>query len=257
MQVYLEVIMLLNFLVDFLLLLGTNRLAGAPLNPGRAALAASIGSLYAGACLLPGFQFLGNLFWRLVFLGIMGTVSFGTCLASVRRCILFFLLSMALGGLASCMGTGNIFSLTVAAAVLCVLCLLGFQTKPGSRELVRVELTMGEKRVNLLALQDTGNTLRDPVTGQSVLVVSAKAAFALMGLTEAQLRTPVETVGSGKYPGLRLIPYRSVGQPAGMMAAIRLDDVTIGKWHGSSLVAFAPDGLDKEGAYQALTGGMV
>lgn len=257
MRVYLGVIMLLNFLVDFFLILGTNRLSGAPLNPGKAALSALVGSAYAGACLLPRFRFLGNLFWRLVCIGVMGGISFGICLASIRRCILLFLLTMALGGLATCIGSGNVLSLAVAAALLCALCMFGFQTSPGSRELVHVELKRGEKQVKLLALRDTGNTLRDPVTGQSVLVVSAKAAFALMGLTESQLRTPVETVGSGKYPGLRLIPYRSVGQPAGMMAAIRLENVTIGKWHGSSLVAFAPDGLDKEGTYQALTGGMV
>ena len=60
MAVYLDLVMLLNFLVDYLLLLGTNRLSGSPMTPGRCALAAVLGSVYAGACLLPGFRFLGN-----------------------------------------------------------------------------------------------------------------------------------------------------------------------------------------------------
>lgn len=38
MTVYLDVVLLLNFLVDFLLLLGTNRLMGHPLEPGKCAL---------------------------------------------------------------------------------------------------------------------------------------------------------------------------------------------------------------------------
>ena len=37
MAVYLDLVVLLNYLVDFLLLLGTNRLSGFPLAPGRCA----------------------------------------------------------------------------------------------------------------------------------------------------------------------------------------------------------------------------
>ena len=71
LTVYLDLVMLLNFLVDFLLLLGTNRLSGFPAAPGRCALAAVFGSIYAGCCLLPGFRFLGNFLWRCVSLCLM------------------------------------------------------------------------------------------------------------------------------------------------------------------------------------------
>ena len=66
----------------------------------------------------------------------------------------------------------------------------------------------------------------------------------------------VETVATGQYPGLRLIPYRTIGQSAGFLAAMRMENVKIGKWQGSRLVAFAPAGLDAEETYQALTGGI-
>ena len=33
-------------------------------------------------------------------------------------------------------------------------------------------------------------------------------------------------------------------------------NVKIGNWQGSTLVAFAPESLSAEGAYQALTGGV-
>ena len=99
--------------------------------------------------------------------------------------------------------------------------------------------------------------LRDPVTGQSVLIVDATAAWRLLGLTRQQLMTPVETVAAGKFPGLRLIPYRTVGQTGGLLAALRMENVKIDQWQGSALVAFAPVGLDAENGYRALTGGMV
>ena len=119
-----------------------------------------------------------------------------------------------------------------------------------------VELSWGGKRERLLALRDTGNTLRDPVTGQSVLIVDAAAAWRLLGLTRQQLQKPVETVAAGEFPGLRLIPYSTVGQSNGMLAALRMENVMIDQWRGSTLVAFASAGLDAEGGYRALTGGV-
>ena len=44
--VYLDRVLLLNLLVDYLLLLTTARLAGIPLRRGRLALCAAVGALY-------------------------------------------------------------------------------------------------------------------------------------------------------------------------------------------------------------------
>ena len=109
------------------------------------------------------------------------------------------------------------------------------------------------KQGGYLSVEDTGNLLRDPITGRQVLVVGGDVALELTGLTQEQLRSPVESIGA--LPGLRLIPYRNVGNSSGFLLALRLQNVKIGKWKGSTLVAFAPEGLSSEGAYQALTGG--
>ena len=59
MAVYLDLVVLLNFLVDALLLMGANRLTGHPPGWKRVALAAAIGGVYAGVCMLPECRFLG------------------------------------------------------------------------------------------------------------------------------------------------------------------------------------------------------
>ena len=256
MSVYLNAVMVLSFLIDLLLLAGTNRLAGFPVAWGPTAFAAALGGLYAGCCLLPQFRFLGNFLWRCVTLGGMGSIAFGINRSGARRCALFMLLAMALGGLALSMEAGGVAGVLAGVAALFFLCRAGFRDVPCSREYETVELNWAGKRESMLALRDTGNTLRDPVTGQSVLVVSDRVAGALLGLTRQQLLSPVETVATGQYPGLRLIPYRTIGQSAGFLAAMRMENVKIGKWQGSRLVAFAPAGLDAEETYQALTGGI-
>ena len=58
--VYLDRVLLLNLLVDYLLLLTTAQLAGIPLRRGRLALCAAVGALYAGAVFLPGLGWLAH-----------------------------------------------------------------------------------------------------------------------------------------------------------------------------------------------------
>lgn len=253
MTVYLDGVFLLNFLVDFLLLLGAGRLCGFPVKLSRAGIGAALVGIYASACLLPGFLFLGNLLWRTVSLGAMAVIAYGVSRSALRRGLVFAFLCLALGGAVMGIGKGGVVGILSAAGVLCLLCVFGFRGRIGGASYVPVELSYGEKHLHVTALQDTGNTLKDPVTGREVLVVGAEVARQLTGLTREQLRSPVESVGT--LPGLRLIPYRTVGENGGFLLAMRLQNVRIGTWQGSHLVAFAPEQLSAEGAYQALTGG--
>lgn len=255
MVVYLDLVIGLNFLVDLLLLMGANRLAGFAPGFLRAVPGAVIGGVYAALCLTPGLRFLGNLFWRLVFLGLMAAAAYGLHRSSLRRGGLFVLLSMALGGIVELLGKVSFGALSAAALGVCMLCLLGFQDKTLGRTIEQVELAIGERRVAVNALRDTGNTLRDPVTGQSVLVAGADAARILLGLSAEELADPVRTVASGCVSGARLVPYRTVGNGGGMLLAVHCPSVKIGGKQGSGLVAFTSEGLDRECEYQALLGG--
>jgi len=257
LRIYLDLVVLLNFLVDFLLLMGTNRLAGFPSAVGRTAAAAALGALYSGACLLPGFHFLGNLLWRIVSLALMAGIAFGWNRSTFRRTGVFVLLSMALGGLAMSMNRRDLPTLIVSAAGIWVLCRVAFGGRIGQQEYVPLEIRYRDNQIELLALRDSGNTLRDPVTGQQVLVISMEAAQRLTGLSDSQLRSPMQTMLQRPLPGLRLIPYHAVGQPGGMLLAMRFEDVKIGSRQQAAIVAFDTGGLGRGEVHQALTGGVI
>lgn len=248
MPVYLDVLMVLNFLVDLFLLLGTQRLSGYAPNLKRAVLAAMLGGVYGGVCILPSFQFLANTAWRVVILGLMAMIAFGFRRDALRRGILFVLLSMALGGVAAGLSGGGFWTLTLSALAVGSMCLLGFRGRVG-REYLPVEL----EGLRLTALRDTGNTLTDPLTGQQVLVVSAEVGKRLLGLSQGELSNPVEVLS--KVSGGRLIPYHAVGKHA-MLLTKRYENVSIGDWKGSCLVAFAPNRIGEGKPYDALTGGV-
>ena len=255
MAVYLDLVMLLNFVVDLLLLLGTNRLSGFPPGVKRCALAAGLGSVYSACCLLSGFRFLGNTLWRAVCLGLMGMTAFGLNRSAWKRCGVFLLLSMAMGGIALGFGRNDFGMLVLSAALVWLLCRVGFGKRIGGREYVRVLIREADRTVDLTALRDSGNTLQDPITGEQVLVVGPEAARKLTGLAAEQLRSPMETLVARPLPGLRLIPYSAVGQPGSMLLAKRFSNVQVGDHRGSVLVAFAPEMIGNGEVYQALTGG--
>lgn len=237
---------LINFTVNYLLLLASARLWHGTVPLLRALLSASIGAGHVLACLLTGSEFLSAQLVRLLVILLMGVATFGIGRRAWGQMAVLLLLCFATEG-----ASGNgIPSVLWGILVLLLLIFMG----KGQGSTVPVTLRYGSQKLSLTALRDTGNCLKDPVTGASVLVIGPESASYLTGLTRQQLRDPLETMGA--IPGLRLIPYKAVGS-SGFLLALKLNQVRIGTWQGSHVVAFAPEGLEKGGGIEALVGGNV
>lgn len=250
MKLHILVVIVLNFFVNLFLLLGVSRMLSGADSWLRTVGAAILGGIYGGACMVDNFSFLGSLPWRLVSMILMSGIAFGIHRSSLRRGILFVLLHLALSGATVGSGKG-IWTVLAAGCTLGLLGVAAYFERPG--RYVPVELQFRGQRIRLTALHDTGNTLVDPVTGEPVLVVGADVAQKMTGLTSGQLCDPITAIRS--VPGMRLIPYRTIDKPTGLLLAVRVPEAKVGHKKGSLLVAFAPAGLDEKGRYQALTGG--
>lgn len=105
-----------------------------------------------------------------------------------------------------------------------------------------VDLRVGAQRASLSALVDSGNLLRDSVTGRPVVVISRQAAAKLMILP------PEGTL----LPGMRLMTVRTVSG-TGLMTILRPDSLRIrtdGTWQSAeAVIGISPDGHE---GFQAL-----
>lgn len=124
-------------------------------------------------------------------------------------------------------------------------------------------MTFSTGSIELTALQDSGNTLQDPVSGQPVLVVDGGYVQDLfpseLGITLEAMKNPISTIEHLALKGagimFRLLPYRAVRVDCGMLLAARMDSVTIHKKkYQNQLVALSPTPVSDGGAYQALIG---
>ena len=238
-------VMVMALVVNLLLLYAAGKVTQGSVMMLRILLAACLGALLTGMTVLPGHAFLGHWLWRLGILLTTGMLAFGFHLRARKNILLFMLLHFSLGGITEHNLT---FSMLLGAAGIGLACLI-----LGKRQtLIPVELTYGSQTLRLMALRDTGNTLRDPITGKCVLVVGADAAWQLTGLSPRQLRDPLGTMET--VSGLRLIPYQTVGN-SGFLLAVWVHKAKIGGKQESAIVALSPQVFGSH--YQALTGGMV
>ena len=274
---YLDTLFLLNALVDYLLLLGAARLAGEPLRRRRFGLGAVLGGLYAVGLVLPGGAFLSHPLCRCASAALMMLVAYGGSARLLRQSVLFLALTCAFGGgvvaIGLMGGTGgglgwpvlDLKTVLLSAAVCYAVLSLFFQRMgrhtAASGELVRLELELAGRRMEVTALTDTGNTLTDPVTGCPVVVAEGERLRPLFpdgarpGMGD--LCDPVralERFGRGEWKSrFRLVPYRAVGVSHGLLLAVRTDRVRVnGEDCGPLLVALSPTPVSDGGGYAAL-----
>lgn len=241
-----------SFMVHLLLVLGTNRLCKTETQTADALLAAAMGALHAWLCTRSGFSFLGQTHWHLVILMLTAYTAFRRGSGLLRRGALFVLLQLVLGE----MTTGRIWPVLLGAAVVFLLWDRMRNTQPPIPALAEVSITHGEKSVRLTALVDTGNTLTDPVSGSGVLVVEPNVAWQLLGLQPGELQDPLKTLTRYSGSGLRLIPYSSIGQPAGFLLGLRPREIWINGVRSRQVVAFSPHKIGEGKPFQALAGGI-
>lgn len=279
--VYADSFLLLNFVVNALLLACAGKLDHQRLHPGRCALGAGLGAGYALLALLPGWGFLTHPICKAAAAVAMLLVTYGRSDRILRIGGLFLVLSCAFGGglllLTMVRGEGiaapgvlgtslGMRGILMAAALSygCLCLLLGGQFSHGGigGELTWLTLTRKGQSAKLLALRDTGNTLRDSLTGRPVVVVEGKKILDLIpelsGMEGEYLSDPVALLDSlAETEGLRLqlLPYRAVGVDCGLLAALRMDRVEYGgRVYRNCLTALSPTAVSDGGNYSALIG---
>ena len=273
--VYLDSVFVLNGVMDYFLLLATACLAGVPLRRMRFALAAVLGGLYAAAVFLPGCGALASIPGKALAGAAMALAAYGPDRKLPRLMLLLLLVSCGFAGCVLGLGMASggvpmangVFYTDVDVRVLLMAAgaayvVLSVVFRASARQALNGTLThavlcWGDRKVELTALCDTGNGLRDPATGNPVLVACAERLRELWPpelrpfLTDRALEHPAEVLARlpSERTRFRLIPYRTVGVPSGLLLAVRTDRCVIGgRRMERLLVALSPttlgDGFD-------------
>ncbi len=280
-MIYIDELFLFNAAVDGLLLFSAEKLCGLRTSPVRNAGAAVLGGGYAAAArLVPG----GLPALPVVRIAMAAVLVLLAC--GIRpgrrlvRCTAVFLMagallggtSIAVAALGYGIGRGQIALPGSSTSILlfggagAMLCATGFSgTMLHSPEnYAALTVTYGGRQAGCSALLDSGNTLRDPLSGTPVIIAEKEA---LAGLWDRELERTIaaypapeellaalaDTPHAGRF---RLV-FCSTALGSGMLAAFRPDCAALDGREVKALIAISEKPLGEGGRFHALAGPQV
>lgn len=271
-----------DFLINLLLLWATAQITKIRRPRWRMPCAALLGALYelgylgSSWRLWKGFAFFASPLVMLTVFICMLLVAFGPLklrrlLAVGGYFILIGLVTSGAGLVASYMfGENPLVKYITAFAAILVVAELGWGVvhRVVWQELLHVPITvrLGDSQVQVEALLDTANHLRDPLTGQSVIIVEAEALAPILPEDFLKIVSAQEfdfsdislvLAATPWAQRFRLLPYSSIGREHGMLIGFRPDEVSFIQGKAKHMVEDVVIGIYQrsflpEGEYRAL-----
>lgn len=240
-ELYIDVLFLVNFLMDYILLLVTKKVLKAPVSHGRICLGALTGSLLSclvTAVRIPYTSVKIILFYTLIpAVMLLAGIKIRDIRSFFRGIIMLYISGFLVGGVFEYLNqyvqVGSLFfalavaSYYISSGVLKVLALL---FRFGETH-CQVTLYSGESSCEAAAIIDTGNHLTDQVSGKAVSIISSRVAEEL-----SVCRQPEK---------MRYIPYQTIGEDGGVLPIFSIDRMCIAgkkeQWIEQPVVAVSKD----------------
>ncbi len=273
--IYIDVLFFVNFIINICLIASAGSVMKLNLKTMRITLSSAIGAVYSCLIFVGDFNALTSVGIRICFVTLIVLTAFGRCKIRqlIKRCLVFFALTVLLGILTlavlyfSDIGIrlggvvkNGIFYFNIPMSLMLVSCITAYVVicllkrifkKTVSRSYVRITIHHLGKTVELKALIDTGNMLKDPFSGKKVLIAELGVLKPLFDFDTKAVFEDFENLPEG----FRLIPYSSIGNNCGLIAAFVPDSVQIEKAEETNIITAVFSGsLSVGGDYNALIG---
>lgn len=241
--IYIDVLIVLNIFVDFLLLKACDAVLRSQTKFWRLIAGSVVGGVASLYILAPEMPVLLELVIRLAISCAVVLVAAGFRRASLflKRLAVFygvnFLYAGAMFGIwlafrprGMVIQNGVVyFGISPLLLIVSTLSAYGilrlisrFLRAHRGERLCQIRLTCGEHTVSRIALIDTGHGLTDLLTDSAVVIIDRETAEALMGEVTAKELVTANGAPEGLAARYRLIPYQTVGG-RGILPAVRCD----------------------------------
>lgn len=239
--VYLDVFFMINFIMDYMIILITSRIAKVKKKRIRQLAGAGCGALYSVIVIKPLTNHLFKItLINILIAAVMVLISFGFTSASVyiKNVFLLFVVSFTMSGIINYLyystvigkyvrnvlsGNSNkvvnarkfILVSVLAYILLSAIVRIIFSVRKDMELYYDVKITFRGKSVVVRGLYDTGNGLTEPVSGKMVHIAEYKILKPLLEGDEKAKEN------------IYVIPFHSIGEEDGIMYGIRMDEMVV------------------------------
>ena len=248
-ELYVDVLFLVNFMMDYILLLIVRKMLQCTVTHGRICLGAVVGSLLT--CLVVVLPIPYAMIKLILFHVLVNTcmirvgLKIKTIRSFLKAIIMLYIGSFLLGGIMEVfrqyVSVGSFFLVVAIAGYYLVLGIWKFVAymQRWNQFHCRVDLYLGSEKYQIKGMIDTGNGLRDPISGKAVNILDRATARKLFG--EESIKD------------VRYIPYQSIGKKAGVLPAFQFDRMCVWRdtecWVERPQIAISEEAISKGGEY--------
>lgn len=255
MIVYIDIVLIENIFMNYIILFATATINKVELRLIRIFLASLLGGIYAVVSYISDLETYKTLTLKLLLSLAMVYIALKP--ESIKKCLkqllIFYLTSFTFGGTAFAllyfikpseilMKNGvYIGSYPLKIAILggiigFVILVVAFKIAKGrmnSKNMYcKIEIEVGQNTVESIAMIDSGNLLKEPISGKPVVVVETEilkdvVPIEILENTKEIIEGKTESIPIEYTSKLRVIPFTSLGMPNGMLLGIKADKITI------------------------------
>lgn len=258
MTVYIDIILLENLCMNYIILFATAYIMKIKISHIRIIASSSIGAVYSIMLYMQILPIYSSIFMKIILSVVMVYISYApkTVKIAIKQLIIFYLISFAFGGCAFALlyfvkpqdifikngvyiGTYPLKIALLGGIVGFIITYIAFKiikNKATKEEMIyKLKIKINDKTVEVNALLDTGNKLKDPITLVPVIVIEKQKLYNF--LPEEILENIDKIIGGDsnklieeniKYMSkFRVIPYNSIGKQNGLMLGFKADEVKI------------------------------
>ena len=255
MTVYVDIILLENICMNFIILFSTAYIMKIQIKYLRIFISSLIGAIYAVLVYANILAIYTNIIMKIILSICMIYVAYKpkSLKGMIKELILFYLVSFALGGCAFALlyivkpqeilirngvyiGTYPIKIALLGGIVGFVITYIGIRAvknKIVKNEIIyTTQIKINNKFKLTKLLLDTGNMLKDPLTNSPVILVEKKILETLVPeelikIMEQKNGGDINEILEEYKKRIRIIPFTSVGKQNGMMIGIKVDEVKV------------------------------
>ena len=284
MTVYLDLILLENIIMNYIIILATGMVCRADVKHIRVLLSSLLGAIYAIIIYIIDLKIYYSQTMKVIVSISMVYIAFNATNVKIllKQLIIFYLTSFCFGGAAYYLlyvvnpdlikSINGVLIGTYPIKIAILGGILGFFIINISFKIIKNKLTKKdmlydvdiyykEEKSSIKVILDTGNLLTDPITNIPVLIVEAHKLANIIpkNISNIILGSELEDVDDDIKKRCSIIPFSSIGKNNGMIIGFRPDYIKIHTEDGEEIrrkviVGIYENKITKNGVYSGLIG---
>lgn len=290
MTIYIDIVIIENLIMNYIILCATGIVSKNKIRHLRLIMASLLGAIYSVVAYMKILEIYSNIVLKILLSVIIVYIAYNpqTVKKLWKTLVMFYLVSFVFGGVAFSLiyiikpqdiimknglflGTYPLKTVILAAIVAFILIIGVFKivkSKISKKDMFKdIKINIEGKEVQVKAMVDTGNMLKEPISGKPVIVVEHTLLYdilpkEILNNLEKILGGDIESLPDeikNKYISkLKFIPFSSLGKQNGMLIGIKPTYVEVMQEENTKkedvIIGIYNKSFTKNGEYRALIG---